>query len=72
MDQAELQEQNDVTDHMIDYLGSPFRWGGFYFGPPYHSYGGGLGLLLVILIVIILLKGVIVRGLTGRNKTCVH
>ena len=40
MDQAELQEQNDVTDHMIDYLGSPFRWGGFYFGPPYHLWRG--------------------------------
>jgi hypothetical protein len=27
MDQAELQEQNDVADHIIDYSGSPFRWG---------------------------------------------
>ena len=34
-----------------------FGGGGFYLGPPFHLFGGGLGLLLVIVIIVLLVRG---------------
>lgn len=52
-----LEEKSYAPDPALDCSDSPFRWAGFYFGPPYHYYGGGLGLVLLILLVVVLVRG---------------